>query len=896
MANATARPAQSPTRTASDARPAAAGDGKYYLLDMGGEQYGDSILCVFGDKTVLIDAGHPSDFDGQEGYDSIPDQIAAILGSGPPFDITLLVVTHAHNDHIGCLPKMIDADMIKPKYALVADPDLGFPPGYRDAIDGVEALDNETAVAVQRAVAALSEEDHSFLSDAELASFLDATSTLGMRYRSMLAKLGRSGTKILKWGVDDPTKLAPIYEALAGTGFDVIGPSVPHLEICRDQTIAYSKNSRDALLDGIEESKARGQDVTFSSVSLYRAAVEPGASTDVLLDRKGQGSSINCQSIVLKFGEGDRKVLLAADMQFHDPEVDGLDEEMADLRSKVVAAGPYKFIKTTHHTSYNGIDPELWNELGKPPLVVHSGGLRDDKHPEPGALNAFKELTRQITFARTDHNGKISVDPRRDDRDAITISRGRYNDFTPNPKPRARDIAQSIAANSPPTISGVRQFVVEGEYSGTTAGEPSFVDIVMVRIPYQDGSVSIDGRKIEISGRGKQYFGYPRREAQSKQRPPDNKKAQQPEPDQPTAAGHKLGGGRDLSNLLFVTDTAKLARNIGKDEAARALRMISDGAECFKIDGIEQPETAVRQRLTQGAHKGVVIVGGYDVVPSQRVDVLDAALRAQIPPRAIIEDRDEFIVWSDDVWGDIDGKGMPDLPVSRIPDARFPNLLFKALSADKPPTTRGRFGIRNTVRPFAIPIFETLPGEEPLFECAPMQYNTLPAGATERPYLYFMLHGLDSDGSRFWGDRPPRGVLEAINTASLPTKGLGVALAGCCWGALTVDQRARDRSGILSPKAPESSMALSTLLGGANAFVGCTGVHYSPGEEGDFFGGPMHLAFWQEVVQRNRTPAEALFEARRRFLIEMPHNRVIPLEIGIERKMYKQFTCLGLGW
>lgn len=893
MANATAGPAQSPAKAASDARTAVR-DGKYYLLDMGGEQYGDCILCVFDDKTVLIDAGHPSDFDGQEGYDSIPDQIAAILGTEPPFNLTLLVVTHAHNDHIGCLPKMIDADTINPEFALVADPDLGFPPGYRDAIDGVDALDDPTALAVQRVVAALSEEDHSLLSDAALESFLDATSTLGMRYRSMLAKLGRSGTKIFKWGVDDPTGLVPIYEALAGTGFDVIGPSVPHLKICRDQTIAYAKTARDALLEGIEETKARGQDAAFSAASLYRAAVEPGVSSDVLLDRKGQGSSINCQSIVLKFGDGDRKVLLAADMQFHDPEVDGLDEEMADLRRKVVAAGPYKFVKTTHHTSYNGIDPELWNELGKPPLMVHCGGLRDAKHPEPGALNAFKELARQITFARTDHNGQISVDPRQDDRDAITISRGRYNDFTPNPKPRARDIAQSLVATASQTTAAAQQAVMQEEYSGATAGESDFVDIVIVRIPYQDGSVSIDGRKIEISGRGKRNPGSPKREPQPKLRAED-KRAKPSEPDRPPARSQELGGGRDLSSLLFVTDAAKLARNIGKEEAARAVRMISDGAECFKIDGMDQPEIAVRQRLAKGAHKGVVIIGGYDVVPSQRVDVLDTVLRAQIPPKAIAEDRDDFIVWSDDFWGDIDGKEMADIPVSRIPDARFPDLVFKALSAGKPPSTPGRFGIRNMIRPFAIPIFEALPGEELLFECAPMKYDALPAGATERPYLYFMLHGLDSDGSRFWGDRPG-GVLEAINTTSLPSKGLGVALAGCCWGALTVDQRARDRSGILSPKAPESSMALSTLLGGANAFVGCTGVHYSPGEEGGFFGGPMHLAFWQEVIQRKRPPAEALFEARRRFLAEMPHDRIIPLEIGIERKMYKQFTCLGLGW
>jgi hypothetical protein len=238
---------------------------------------------------------------------------------------------------------------------------------------------------------------------------------------------------------------------------------------------------------------------------------------------------------------------------------------------------------------------------------------------------------------------------------------------------------------------------------------------------------------------------------------------------------------------------------------------------------------------------------------------------------------------------------MPDLPVSRIPDARYPDLVFKALQADRPPATPGRFGIRNTARPFAEPIFGLLPGTEPLIESAPTRFDQLPQDSAQRPFLYFMLHGLDSDGSRFWGDNPGRGIIEAINTASLPTHGLGVAFAGCCWGALTVDQRAKDKSGKISPKSPESSIALSTLLGGALAFVGCTGVHYSPDEGGSFFGGPMHRAFWQQLFA-GRSPAEALFEARRQFLAEMPHGRGAPLEIGIERKIYKQFTCLGLGW
>src|SRR3954454_20857528 len=73
---------------------------EYYLLDVGSQQYGDCIFCRFGNKTVLIDGGHSSDFAGQSGYDSIPAQIEQILGHKPPFDLTLLVVTHAHSDHI----------------------------------------------------------------------------------------------------------------------------------------------------------------------------------------------------------------------------------------------------------------------------------------------------------------------------------------------------------------------------------------------------------------------------------------------------------------------------------------------------------------------------------------------------------------------------------------------------------------------------------------------------------------------------------------------------------------------------------------------------------------------------------------------------------------------------
>lgn len=852
--------------------------GEYFILDMGREQYGDSILCRFGEKTVLIDAGHPSDFAGQANYDSIPDQLAAILKSRPPFNISLLVVTHAHNDHIGCLPKMIAAGTINPKFAIVADPDLGFPPGYRDVIDGLDSLDPEAASAVQRAVAAISEEDHSFLPDAELDAFLDAASTLGDRYRDMLDVLEAAGTKVFKWGSSDPAELQPIYRELTGTGFDIVGPSLPHLEICRDQIIAYARDVKDELIDIAATSGADRGDTALSAVQLYRAAKRNGVGIDILSDRKGQGSAINCQSIVLRFGAGDQKALLAADMQFGESEVNGLDAEMAGLIDKVAAAGPYRFVKTTHHTSYNGINKDLWERLGKPPLLVHSGGINDDRHPEPDMLKELRSFSREIAFARTDRNGLIAVDVRKDNAAAYTISRGRINDFTLNPSKRP-DTPEPPAA--PPASVTVPSTTVP--LTVTVTGPPDFVDITLVRIPYQDGRVSIDGRVIEISGRG---GGTPRTGETS---------PRQHSPDPQTGTAQKLGGGRDFSKQLFVTDSRKLERNVGETEAKRAIRMITDAAQCMDVAGIDQPETAVRRELAKGKHSGVVIIGGYDVVPSQRVDVLDADLRASIPRNDIIEDRDEFIIWSDDIWGDIDGENMPDLPVSRVPDAASSVLLFKALQAGKPPQASGRFGIRNVARPFADPIFGNLPGTDKLLVSAPLRFNQIPSGAVQRPYLYFMLHGLDRDGSRFWGDDPGRGAVEAINVASLPNQGLGVALAGCCWGALTVDQRANDRSGLVSPKSYKSSIALSVLMGGAQAFVGCTGVHYSPGAAGGFFGGPMQMAFWQQLGA-GRPPAEALFEARKTFLAGMPHGRVVPLELAIERKIYKQFTCLGLGW
>ena len=164
-----------------------------------------------------------------------------------------------------------------------------------------------------------------------------------------------------------------------------------------------------------------------------------------------------------------------------------------------------------------------------------------------------------------------------------------------------------------------------------------------------------------------------------------------------------------------------------------------------------------------------------------------------------------------------------------------------------------------------------------------------------RENLYFMLHGDYRDGTTFWGQNDD-GNMAAISVGSLPQSGLGVAFSGCCWGALSVSEPAflvGDKTP--TPRMPERSIALSILKAGAKAFVGSTGVHYSPGEQGGFFGGPLHEAFWDEIG-RGMAPAEALLNARNTYLVAIPHGRVALWNQAVERKIYKQFTCLGLGW
>src|SRR5437773_746797 len=149
-----------------------------HLLDMGDTKYGDCIFCETGNKTILIDGGHQKDFKGQPGYESVPAQLKKIDSATLKPD--LLIVTHCHSDHIGCLPEMVAAGMVRPTWALVADEDLGFGKTGGDGEDA-PTLDALPAT-VARVVAALREEDVSDLKNDELDQFLADAVTLESRY------------------------------------------------------------------------------------------------------------------------------------------------------------------------------------------------------------------------------------------------------------------------------------------------------------------------------------------------------------------------------------------------------------------------------------------------------------------------------------------------------------------------------------------------------------------------------------------------------------------------------------------------------------------------------------------------------------------------------------------
>lgn len=829
-----------------------------YILDVGTKKYGDCIVIVQDSKVIMIDAAHPGD------QELLLKQLKKILKKDAPFDIDLFVITHCHLDHIGCAPTLIKNGSIVPAMALVADEKLGF--GRTD--DGEGPTDDPGLTTTQKAMMmALQEEDHSALPDNELAQFIQDAITLEERYITMLETMDNNGCEIVRYGAHTPQQIKKIETAFKKFGLKILGPSEEHLATCAQAIAGVS----DAVSE--DEFNSLSDDLSKEDlVDRYRRIMREVKTDAGLEDSESQASAAkNDQSIVLKVAANGWSALLAGDMQYASAGVDGMDELMEIALQEAADAGPYDFVKITHHTASNGLNQEVFDAFKPCRNFVHTGGIDDATHPNKKAIAVLKSNASSIKFLRTDRNGMITV--KKDGQVVMTKTKGRFNDFTLNTASDAE-----LPANVEKEIPEVQSEIVRQDSNG-------YVEVI-AKIPVGTPKVTIT---VEIDTEKKK--SEPVIEG-----PNDNK----PRKD------FALGGGREFPELLFVTCTERLKRNIGEQETKTAFSLIRkcETATLLEIDSFDDAGEAskpVLARLRNGNFEGVVIVGGYDVVPARALDVLDKTLRENIIRMKGKKDLDNFIVWSDDIYADLDGDLFPELPVSRIPDGRVGKLLIAALLA--PSFNPGkRFGVRNIERPYAEEVYQLVTGSvNEMFvseKFGPSQIQKDDAAGA----VYFMLHGFERDATLYSGesldDSTDNQLYDAISIENVPADASGtVVFAGCCWGALTVFPKASliDKH-VLSPKLPEDSIALTYLLNGAQAFVGCTGTHYSPGQPPyDYYGKPMHDSFWRQI-EAGMSPAQALWEAKKIYSQDLPHNQMDLFSRGIEHKTLRQFTCLGLGW
>lgn len=825
---------------------------KVRFLDVGRAEYGDAVIANVEGTTLLVDGAHPGDQEGKGGHRSLPDQIGEFVeASEPPYEVDLLVVSHAHADHIGCLPFLVANDMLRPKWALVADPELGW--GRTEE----RAPDASMDARVRHVVAALREEVLSpGADDADIARLLSDAADLESRYTDMLQVLAERGTRIIRHGQED---LTPLLQDFDRIGLEVIGPSDEHLRAC---STAIGRATED-LIEVASDFYRRDERLTTAQA--YRRLTRGGDLVDAAADRPGP--AINCQSIVMSFEHGGAKVLLGGDMQWIDAEVSDpeIDDHVAALRGEVRTRAPFSVVKLSHHGSDNAFSAELLSELSATRFFAICAGERSTAHPDPSVLRLLEQHGDGITWVRTDHNRSATLTFNGSDDPEVKLERGDVND----PVPNVSDVGEGGVLPTP-----------MGLVPGIQASQHESREFeVLTRVPAAVGRVRVT---VEVDPRTG---------------------AVRPEADQLGLSAVRVGGRRrePLPRLLFVTNRRALESTLGVGEADTVLRSVQE-QDLALIDDVPsearrstEAVAAVRDLLQDAAIEGVVILGGYNVVPSRVIDCLPLRLRARLADNA---DADNFLVWSDDPYGDRDGDSLPEVPVSRIPDAMSSELVFRAIQADNQSRTASpRFGIRNKLREFAEQlVYPLLPPGPDILSSAPSTFER-PRFVLDADLVYLMLHGDFDDSSRYWGEEPPDFPV-AVAVGNVPQDGPRVVFTGCCWGALTVEKRA-SRANLdlpLAQKTARASIALACLLAGATAFIGCTGSHYSPREPPYLWaGGPFHKAFW-EAHRAGSAPAPALLQAKEAYMRGMPHGQTSPAMEAIGFKTMRQFTCLGLGW
>lgn len=852
---------------------------KIHLLDVGEERYGDCILCEVRGKTILIDGAHPTDIDGSTGHAPIPAQIAGLLRSEDDrFKVSLLVISHAHKDHIGCIPEMIERGTLSAEWALLVDPNMAW--GHADdsddaAIDAIAVRESASATPIDRLTALLREEPHPELTD-RIAFAVAAADAVAQqqRYRDMIKTLRKRGTKVVLHGRDSVTEL---QEAMSSIHLKVLGPSKAMIAECRDR---IQQIGRDFRADFGPHVGADSDIFDLYQRIQLRIQDSPDAP------KGSTGPVINLQSSILVFGDGEHRFLFTGDSQLEDPEVSSasIEASVRSILQEIAANAPYDFVKIGHHGSHNAFGETILEQVGEESLNFGiCTGTESTSHPSSDTLKLLRENRDRITWARTDRNGRCTFtfgagSP------TVEVTRRNLNDLAaPGDEPLPVAAPPATLREEPEPRRSAEPVI---EYTPTTIA-PAPIEIRVPYLPEVGVQITL---QIDVRPHGGGTTRMPRAA---------------PEGEAEADKNFRLGGGRTLPQLLFATSEPALARNIGATNASQILKVLRDTGHTVVSTLPSNAQTskpfhdAITETLrTRRDVAGVVIVGGLDIVPAERRDALPPRLRARINAAG---DPDNFIVWSDALYGDSDGDGLPEIPVSRIPDGKSARLVYAALSAPRATKLGSRDGIRNLLRPFADPVFKTLMGEMKALRSSLPQTHRDPRYQLQGDQVYIMLHGDYRDATRFWGETEDQDTVEALNLDNIAVSPGSVVFAGCCWGALTVHEPAGTvaTGATITPRTPQDSLALRFLQSGALAFVGCTGVHYSPLEPPyEYFSGPLHRMFWNHLLGGSKplAPAPALFEAKKEYLRDMPARARTSANEAIERKLFEQFTCLGLGW
>lgn len=384
-----------------------------YLLDVGRKQYGDAALCRFGEVSVFIDGAHRGNYEDEGSHRSIPKQLSYLLDQpGQTSTVDLLICSHLHDDHIGCLPELVKFNRLRARFALVIDPI------FRWGEAGADVAVNASPAA-RALMEALSEEPRDDIAQDSFTELMADSETLYERYTRMLTTLEQRGTTVLRYGTDS---IEPLQAYLQGksVGMEIIGPRERDLPICARHILDWQRDMLDRIESGLQA------DSVSDPLSIYREIVGQMFSADA---PRSSGSFINLESLVVVFRYRQKNFLFTGDMQMADAETDDPDlrEGREILLSKIKDRAPYEFVKLAHHGSWNGFSEEVLSNLKNTTLLGLCTGSESGHHPAPTVLQLLRSHTDDLTWVRTDRNGQVKMNFAGNEPD-IKLSDGDFND------------------------------------------------------------------------------------------------------------------------------------------------------------------------------------------------------------------------------------------------------------------------------------------------------------------------------------------------------------------------------------------------------------------------------------------------------------------------------------